>query len=188
MPTDEDIGKEEIYTIISDISFDELQEIIDDENHKAYIQIIDSDLAFETSKDLRDKATVASLNDREVKFIIRYYKHHNQIRNIVNDFEDAIYENISRIGMSLYEHGFIWAAEEARAHLKGLGIELIIKDEDILNAAQRYADMGKIDTLQLMVDRFENTKNKDGTLMLSEETIDSIEQLIAENTEQDNKL
>lgn len=149
---------------------------------KPYIdpELSDEDIItdHDESKDLRYKATQRILTDKEVRFIVHYYKNKDSIRNIVIDFEDALSENMLKLGQELLSEGFVWAAEEARAYLRNLRIDLPMCDLDMIHAAFRYAEKGQPHQVRAIIDRFSESRNLDGSRVLEEKTIDDLETLL----------
>jgi len=131
------------------------------------------------SKDMRYKATQRELTDREIRFIILYYQNKDRIRNIVIDFEDALSENMLKLGKELLSQGFVWAAEEARVCLRNLRIDLPICDLDMINAAFRYIEKDQPHQVRAIIDRFSESRNLDGSRVLGERTVDNLETLLS---------
>ncbi len=130
------------------------------------------------SKDMRYKASQRELTDKEVSFIVRYYQKKDSIRNIIVDFEDALSENILKLGKELLSQGFVWAAEEARSYLRNLRIDLPMCDLDMIHAAFRYVEKDQPRQVRAIIDRFSESRNLDGSRVLGEKTIDNLETLL----------
>lgn len=130
------------------------------------------------NNDMRVKASQRELTDREINFIVTYYVRHQQIRNIIVDFEDALSENMVKLGKALLKRGFLWAAEEARATLRNIQIDLPMSDLDMIHIAFGYIEQDNPDKIRNMIDRFQGSHNLDGTSVLSDETIDNLETLL----------
>jgi hypothetical protein len=143
-------------------------------------ELLDEDIITEddSDKDMRVKSTRHEFSDREIRFVVNYYARKDAIRNIVIDFEDALPENLKKIGKELLSRGFIWAAEEARAYLRNMQIDLQMCDLDMIHAAFRYIEKEQPQQVRLMIDRFSESKNLNNTRVLSEETIDNLETLL----------
>lgn len=130
------------------------------------------------SNDMRVKAAQRELTDREVNFVVTYYVRHQQVRNIIIDFEDALSENMIKLGKALLKRGFLWAAEEARASLRNIQINLPMSDLDMFHIAFKYIETDQPEKIRAMIERFQGSKNLDGTSVLSDETIDNLETLL----------
>lgn len=130
------------------------------------------------NNDMRVKAAQRELTDREINFVVTYYVRRQQIRNIVVDFEDALSENMVKLGKALLKRGFLWAAEEARATLRNIQIDLPMSDLDMIHIAFGYIEQNNPDKIRNMIDRFQGSRNLDGTSVLSDETIDNLETLL----------